>query len=223
MADDQNQNANGGGAAGGNKDGGGGAETVAKADHDRALADLHKFKSEAKAKETELADLKARLEAIETEKKTSTGDFKSLYEQSQSSANEWKSKYEGLKGSMVITEKHKAATAALVKAGIHAEALSMLDHEKFEGMEVEATSQGRFIVHGADLFAESFKKKYAFAFGKGAPPVVNAGGGSGGGSEGGDLNPTRLFEIEQECKKKGDMKPYREAVTRYMEQKRKAN
>jgi hypothetical protein len=214
-----NSNGNaGGGAQGGNTNT---IESVSKADHQRVLDDMMKFKKNFNDTAKENEDLKARLEALEKAGKESSGDFKSLAEQYKNTADEWKGKYDGLKGSIVINEKHKAASQALLKAGMKADALKILEKEDFKDIEVEATTSGRFLVHGVDLFVDKFKKEYPFAFGTGEAPVVNTGGGGSSNDHGDELTPKRLHEIEIECRKKNDMNPYYEAVKKYSAQKAK--
>lgn len=197
-------------------------DTVPKADHQRVLDDMMKFKKNFNDAAKENGDLKARLEALEKTKSETTGDFKSLYEKEKIARDELNGKYEGLKSSMVLTEKYKAASAALIKAGMNPEAMKLLDKEDFNEIEVEATSQGRFIPHGVDLYVDKFKKEFPFAFQTGKPPTMNGGGGSGGTTTSGeDVTPAKLFEIEQECKKKKDMKPYYEALEKYKKSKQK--
>lgn len=211
-----NESTNGGANSGENTT----SETVSKSDHQRVIDDMMKFKKNFNDTTKERDDLKARLEALEKAGKESSGDFKSLSEQYKTAADEWKSKYDGLKGSMVITEKHKAASSALLKAGMSPDALKILEKESFEDIEVEATSQGRFITHGVDLYVDKFKKEYPFAFPTAKPPTINMGGGSGN-TDSEALTPAKLFDIEVECRKKKDMKPYYEALKKYQEQKTK--
>jgi hypothetical protein len=197
------------------------AETVSKSDHQRALDDMIKYKKAASENEKVAADLKARLEALEKSKSESTGDFKTLYEQEKSARGELQGKYEGLKTSMVVTEKHKAASAALLKAGMSPEAMKILDREQFNEIEIEHTSQGRMITHGVDLYVDKFKKEYPFAFPAGKPPTLNNGGGTLPVTDTEEMTPARLFEIEQECKKTKNMKPYYEAVEKFKKSRMK--
>jgi hypothetical protein len=193
---------------------------VAFEDHKRALDDLHRFKQKAFDAEKAASDLKARLEAFDKTQKESQGDFKSLSEQYKTSADEWKSKYEGLKGTMVLTEKYKAASQALLKAGMKPEALKILEKDEFKDLEVEATTSGRFIVHGTDLYVDKFKQEFPFAFGTGQPPTINNGGGGAGASEE-MITPAKLLEIERAAKAKGDMTEYHKAFKKYAEQRQK--
>ncbi len=197
-------------------------KVIAPEDHERALSDLNKFKKERDDAKRAADDFKARLEALEKTKAESAGDFKSLYEQQKAANEEMKTKYEGLKSSMVLTQKHAAASSALAKAGLKPEFFQFLEKEEFTEMEVESTSQGRFLVHGSELLVDNWKKRFPSAFGSGTPPTFNGGGGGAGGAgEDGDLTPAKLFEIEQACKKKGDMKPYDQAYEKYVQQKKK--
>jgi hypothetical protein len=203
--------------------GGAGGETVSKADHQRALDDMHKFKKLAVDTEKERNDLKTRLEALERDKKTADGDFKGLYETTKARLDEIEAEKKKLKDSMVLTQKHSAVQSALVKAGFKSEFLPLLDKESFDEVVFEATSAGRFLVTGADIFVDQYRKRYPSAFEAAKPPIINTGGGSDGSAGGdSDLTPGKLFTIEQECKKKGNMQPYYEAIKKYQEQKKKS-
>lgn len=207
------------GGANGDQDSGS-KNVVAKEDHDRALSDLQRFKKQAQDVQKERDDFKARLEALEKQKTESSGDFKSLYEAQLEAYNELKGKNEALKGSMILSEKYKTASSALAKAGIAPEALKILDKEDFKDMEVEFTTQGRMLVHGAETFVDRFKKEYPFAFPTGKAPQINTGGGSSGAADAAELTASSLYELEKKCKAKGDMTEYNAAIQKYIEQKK---
>lgn len=231
---------NGGGAAddpkGGaqnpekNDDGSGGTgkgdegKHVSRADHQRALDDMHRFKSEARKSQEKLDALAAEVAAAKAAKDHEAGNFKSLYEQSEAARIEEKKTTETLKRSVITSERARAAFPKLKAAGLRDDAHGLLDklQTELEEIEVEATSSGRFICHGVDLFVEKVKKDYGFAFGSIKAPRTNSGGGSGGGGGGNgkrSWTPDDIVKLEREGKRKGDMTAYRTAVAEYNEQK----
>lgn len=198
------------------------ADSVTKEEHEKVMGELNRQKNLFGSLQKERDDFKSRLEAIEKKKSEDSGDFKNLYEAEKKNREELEGKYQGLKTSMVVSEKHKAASAALVKAGIAADMLQILDSEGFEDLQHEATTQGRILIHGVDLFVDKFKKRFPSAFPKGsAPPINTGGGGSPPPGDGEEMTGAKLFQIEQECKRKNDMKPYYEAHKKFLEQKKK--
>lgn len=205
-------NANNGGAGGGDpkKD-----EVVPKADHQRALDDMHKFKKLASDAEKERNDLKTRLEALENAKKTEAGDFKGLYESTKAKLDEIEAEKKRLKDSMVLTQKHSAVQTALSKSGFKPEFMPLLDKETFDDVVFEMTNQGRMIVTGADNFVDQYRKKYPSAFEAAKAPVVNTGGGKDGGG------PQELtIEYMNSIEKKEPAK-YKELWPTFLEQWRK--
>lgn len=190
--------------------------TVAFEDHKRALDDLHKFKTQAREYESKLSELQTKLESRSKEELEGQGNFKTLYEQEKQARAELEKKYGGLKESITYNEKFKAANAALAKAGLRPEALKILERESLEALEVEATSQGRFLVHGVDLFVDNFKKSFPFAFQDQKPPTVNSGGGASGSMGDDELTPAYMVKLE-----KTDRAKYLELLPKFLEQRKK--
>lgn len=203
--------------------GGAGADKdlVPKADHQRALDDMHKFKLSSQANEKLANDLKTRLEALEAKQKTESGDFKGLYEQTKAQLDTANAEKTKLKESVVLTQKHSAVQAEVMKLGLKPEFMPILEKESLDSVVFETTSQGRFLVTGADLFAQDFQKRFPSAFAAATPPVINNGGG-GTPPATGDWDAAKLFALEQECKTKKNMAPYNAAISEYLAQKKKA-
>lgn len=170
--------------------------TVPKDDFDKLATEAATYKKTLQTIQSDYDALKSKIEESERKAKETGGDFKSLYEQEKNARAESESKLTKLKESMILTQKYKAANEALVKAGLRPEAIKLLDKEDFADLEVEHTSQGRMLVHGADLFVDKFKKEYPFAFAEQKPPTMNSGGGSGS-SSGGDISVADLLAAEK--------------------------
>lgn len=192
------------------------ANQIKKEDFDRVNTDYANTKKAFDATAKELTDLKAKLAEQERKQKETGGDFKSLYEAEKTAKSEIETRFSKLKEGMIISEKHKAASAALVKAGILPDAMKLLDFQDFQAMQAEVTSAGRTIVHGADQFAEQFKKDYPYAFSQGKPPIQNNGGGKFQTADG-NVTITELMAVE---KKFGNTsEEYYQAFDKYLKGK----
>lgn len=172
----QDQAADGTGTKGGAGDGGN-PDVIPKTEFDKVSVELTKLRKMAADVQKERDELKSRFEALETKKNEDGGDFKKIADTYKAKLEETEAKLNSFKGSVIVNEKHKAASAALVKAGLLPEALRLLDKEEFNDIEVEVTNTGRFIPHGVDIFVENFKKSNPYAFAKAQPPTVNNGSG----------------------------------------------
>lgn len=184
-------------------------------DHKRALDDMHRFKAAAKEAAERAAKLQQEMEAIKAESLRAKEDYKSLYETTQQKLAEKEQESSRLKQSVVYAERYRAVLPVLKEAGLRDDAMNLLEMVSLDDIEVEATTNGRFICNGMDRFAESFKARYPFAFKEKQMPNVNTGGGQGKPNQTGPMDAAALFRLEQECKRKGDMQPYYEAVRRY--------
>lgn len=194
-----------------------GSDVIPKAEYEKLSAEFNRIKKTAVDTQAERDDLKARLEALENKKVEGEGDFKKLADTYKQKLDETEQKLNSFKGNVIVNEKHKAASAALVKAGLLPEALRLLDKEDFADIEVEVTNNGRFISHGVDIFVENFKKSNPYAFAKADAPKINngSGGRSTGGDDGGapELTHEYMYELE-----KKDPKKWREMWPKFMDQ-----
>lgn len=224
-AGSKDDGAGGAGDGSENDDGGAGDEgsqgdddkPVARSDHRRALDDLNRFKKKAsdEAKAREL--LQRKLD--EAERKGKGEDIEDLKQRLADA----ETRSESLKAGIIKSEKNRALLPALTEAGLRADARKMLDHLDLDGLEVEISTHGNITVHGVAEFVKKVKREYPFAFEvKKAANVNGGGGGNSRADSGKDWTPTSLVELERTCKKKGDMKPYYEAVKVYQDQKKKA-
>lgn len=198
-----------------NKDGKDGDGDKSGAAKSKALASELKKERDARTK------LENEIKEIKESKLKESNDYKALYEQEKTSKAELETRFSKLKENVTYNEKYKAVATELRKKGLKAEAESILEKESLDDVVVETTSEGRFLVHGADTFADTFKKRYGFAFETKKAPTTNGGGGnnSGGNNEGGDdvITGGDLYKIEKE---KGVKSPeYIAAFSKYKAQK----
>ena len=176
-------------------------------DHKRAIDDLHKYKSEAQT-------LREQLEERESERLREKEDFKALAEREKKLREETEDKLRKHSSFYQNETKRNAIRAAALKAGIRSEAESDLELIPLDGIEVEITSTGRFLVHGADSFVEDLKRKRPHWFRSSQIPTVNSGGASSSLSPDAELTPKALYELERK-----DPAKFKEAVKKYQQQK----
>lgn len=221
-AGNPNQNPNPGGAGGGQDPN----DKVIKPEaYQRALDDMHAQKRRAAELEVKLGELNNQLTELKKNDLKGKEDYKALWEASEQEKNALKAETTKLKSSIVLTEKFKAAQAALLQAGLKKEAMKILDRESFDEIVVEWTSEGRILTNGVETYVDKFKKEFPFAFQEVKPPTFNGGGGgsgAGGGTE--EMTPAKVFALEQKMKSSGkpeDREAYQAALRQYHEQRKK--
>lgn len=221
-AGDPNQDPNAGGAGGGQDPN---TKVINPEDHQRALDDLHKFKRQASEFEVKFNELTAQMNELKKNDLKGKEDYKALWEASEAEKNSLKAETTKLKQSVVLTEKYKAASTALMAAGLKKEAMKILDRESFDEIVVEWTSEGRILTNGVETYVDKFKKEFPFAFQTAQAPTFNGGGGGSGGAGGDDeITPAKIVQLEMQMKRTGkaeDRTAYYDAVKRYTEQKKK--
>lgn len=201
-----------GGDKGGGKDGGESHEDrVARADHDRALADMKKHKARADKLEQER----------KTEKETKLKEqnqWQQVAEQKEREALEAKERADRIENSYLGDKKFNAVRSKCEALGIRPEAVSDLEALDLEDIQIETTSTGKINVLGADKFANALKARKPHWFSDKAAPKVNTNGqrvieGSG------ELSAADLLKAEAEGKKNGNMQPYYELHKKYQQQR----
>lgn len=183
-------------------------ELVEKERLDRAVDDVHKFKSKAKEYED-------RLKAMEEERLREKEDYKTIAERRQQEAEEYKSKYDNLNQAVVNRERYHAVKDAAMKAGIRD--VNDLDLLPLEDLQVETTSTGRINVLGAEAFIEKQKMLKPHWFGPKGAPNVNTN--SVGVTHSGKVSGDDLVKLEREARKTGDYSKYKDAFSRYQKQR----
>lgn len=195
-----------------NNDGGAGdASTVAKADHERALADLHKFKAEAKKNAEALQKLQNDLKNLKEQGLKSTSDYKTYAEALEQERDQLKTEKENLKSSIANTFKQIEVREAAKKLGLQERALPDLDLLKLDEVEVEFTTGGRVIVNGAAQAAEMLKKTRPHWFTSGQAANINTGGKT-------PMTPETLSPAYMNGLEKTDPKKYKELFPKFAKQ-----
>jgi hypothetical protein len=197
-------------------------DSVNRKDHQRALDDMHKFKGQVREYQAKLDEAMNQIETMKSQGLKEKEDWKTLYESTKSKLDETNQAKERLRESVFSSERYKAIYPALKKAGLRDDAENLVDlHDWGSDLQIEVTSAGRFQVDGVDSAVDLFKAKYPYAFANPKAPRVNGATGSSAGlPPATELTPEKLIEIERQCRKKGDMKPYHEARLKYRQMKR---
>lgn len=185
-------------------------ETVSREDHERALADMHKFKKEA-------TELKAREKTAADEKLKAESKWKELAEAKEKEASDAKTESERLRTSYVDEKKFSAVHAKALALGLRPEAASDLEMLDLAQIQVETTSTGKINILGADKFAERLKTLKPHWFDK-PKPKVN-GGNSKVLDSSDPISAQDVMAAEKEGRKSGDMTKYQETFKKFQQQR----
>lgn len=161
--------------------------------HKRALDDMFKHKQRAQ-------ELEGKLSAIEEERLKEQQNFKALAERYKSEADSSKKEHNQLKDTIVRNQKFSAIEREARQQGIRDEALEDLELLEPESVEIEVTSNNRFMVHGAKEYVETLKQKKPHWFKKDKVPVVNSGGGGAKPPEPKKATVSDLMKAEKQLK-----------------------
>jgi hypothetical protein len=194
-----------------------GQKSVSWEDHQRAVKDMLRFKDQSKAESARVQELLSKLEDLNTKVSAQNKDFEALYASEKQKRADIEAEKNKLLGNVVNSERYRAAYPALKKAGLRDDADNLVEMMGLEAIEVEATSTGRFVCTEVERFVETAKAKFPYAFQKAQAPNVNAGG-SGSFNAGEKWTPAKLVALESECKKKGDMSPFKAAFESWKNQ-----
>ena len=187
-------------------------------DHEKIVADLTLKAKKADEYSAALAQKEKEISDLKRQQMEGKEDFKGLFEAEKTRAADLETRLERMKQNVYHNEKFRTANAALAKAGLKPEALKILDRDSLDDLKVEATSEGRFLVHGEAAFVDRFKREYPFAFGTPAAPNVNTGG-TGNPPPTTDEALTPAYMVELETK---DPKKYKELLPKFLEQRKAA-
>jgi len=184
------------------------ARVIKEEDHQRALDDMKKAKAKAK-------ELEQRLAEKETQELQKQGEWKTLAEREKELRLVAEEKAERLNTALYHDKKFGEVYREAVKAGLKPSALQFLEMLPLDGVEVEMTSQGRMLVHGAESFVADLKRKHGdVLFSQPKAPNVNSGG-SAAENNSSEVTPQMIFAAE----KKKDMAEAKRLTELYLKQK----
>lgn len=185
-------------------------DVVPKSELERALADLHKFKSKAEKLETER---KTHEEARMREQ----NQWKELAEKYETEAKEAREESTRVKGSYIEEKKYSAVREKCLAAGIRPEAISDLEMLDLSSVQVETTSTGKTNILGADKFAERLKTLKPHWFTSKTAP--NFDSTPTGVIDGEAVTPAAVYKAEMEGRKSGDMTKYNQMALKLRQQR----
>lgn len=168
-------------------------KSVAWEDHKRALDDMHKFKRENE-------ETQAKLAKAEEERLREKEDWKGLAEREKVRAEKLETDNKKLTDVFLRTQKYSAVKTAALEAGLLPEAMDDLDLLDIDGVTVEATNTGRYVVSGAKEFVEEIKGKKSHWFKKTGPVDINGGTGGGAPGTAKKITPVDLLNAEKKVR-----------------------
>lgn len=186
-------------------------EMVSKADLERALADLHKYKSKAKTYEE-------KIEQEKTARMKEQNQWKELAEQREKEAAEAKAETQKIQGSFLGERKFNAVREKCAALGLRPEAMSDLEMLDLSQVQIETTSTGKINVLGADKFSERLKALKPHWFADKQPPNVNSGGPRIDDTDG-TITTDMILAAEAEARKTGDSTKYHNLFSKYQTQR----
>lgn len=187
--------------------------------HKKVLNDYHSLKSQVRDQSTRLEQALGTIESLKAQGMREKEDYKGLADSYKAKYEEAEGKVQRMRDGLFQSQRHQAVYPLLKRAGLRDEAEGLIDMYDWSGIEVDLTSSGRFDVQGVEPAIEAFKEKFSYAFERPKAPRVNGSTGGGGIPGDGELTPAKIVQIEDECRKKGDMTAYHAAVRRYQEQR----
>lgn len=188
-------------------------ETVSKAEFEKVMTELHKYKGQ-------LREISSASQAEKERLLREGNNFQELAALKDNEAKEIREKYDRLQNSLVDREKYSALKDAAVKAGLKAEALNDLELVALDKVQVETTSTGRVNVLGVSQTIENLKLSRPHWFGGGRTNVS----GSIPSVDGTQalVTPKELIKLSEEALKSGDYATYENKLKTYQQQQRKA-
>jgi hypothetical protein len=187
-------------------------KTVSWDNHQRALADLHKFKADAEKLRTQLGDQ-------ESERLKAANDYKGLYEAEKAKRETSDKKLVEFTGWTLQTQRFNEVKHLALADGLKKEALGDLELIDLDDVKVESTSTGRFIVQGAKDRVEKLKTERPHWFSAANAPQINSGGGGGAPAKGAKLTVNDVVEAERNWKRNRiTRQAYDELYNRYLKE-----
>lgn len=185
-------------------------QMVSKAEFDKVMADMHRYKTQAR----ELATASnAEQEKLLREGKR----WEELAELKAREAEEAKTESQRLKNAIVDDKKFSAVREAAVKAGIRPEAIADLEMIGLDKIEVETTDLGRVNVLGVDSLIGNIKLSRPHWFGGGRTSVA---GSVPNVSSPGLVSLAEINKLSLEAQKSGDYTAYSQKIKQYQQQKK---
>lgn len=151
-------------------------ELVPKKAYDGVTKDLLKFKSELKLKQAELEKAQAKAKELEIAGLRAKEDYKAMYEDAEKRFNDTNAKLTQTQQAIVDSTKWSSVASELLALGINPATLKDVERLiDFDSVEIEHTSLGRVNVTNAKDYAERFKAQRPYYFTSKGAPNINTG------------------------------------------------
>lgn len=125
-------------------------EVVSKDVYERMKTDM--LKAKQKADEVQKLLEQQKLQALKA-----TQNWEEVAKVKEQEAEDFRKKYDGLSKAVVESKKYEVLKTEAMKSGINSISLADLELLDFPELEIETTSQGKIIVHGADRAISNLK------------------------------------------------------------------
>jgi predicted RNase H-like nuclease (RuvC/YqgF family) len=190
------------------------SDVVSKKDHERALADMLKFKNALREKEKSMEKLQAEREELRMQGLRAKEEWKTIAEEKEALARQLEQDLKATKQAVLDSKRYEALKVECMKLGIIDHALDDITQEMLQSVDVEVTSTGRVNVLNAKQAAEDIKLRKPHWFGKPSAPSVNNGVPTVGTTQS-PVTPKQVLELQAKYKKTrdpADLKAYETAM-----------
>lgn len=141
--------------------------------YERTKNDMHKFKRQFMEQQTKLEKMQAELEKAETEKLKNSENYKELWEKERQAKEDLKGKLSQFSSTVLEDKRRDAIKQELLKNNFDTDFLDIVDAFDTSDVLVETTSNGSFVVNGADTWVEALKSTKPKMFKQKVDPKVN--------------------------------------------------
>lgn len=179
---------------------------------------FNKYKTDSAKYQNELKAKDAELEAMKMAKLKEAKNWQEIARIKEEEAAASRQETNSLKQAVVNQHKSISLRAAASKAGINPSSLDDLDLLDFDEVNVETTSQGKILIHGADAAILRLKTLRPHWFLK-SPSAVNPQSPEVRSSASGGMDISTILNFEKEYKKNPQnavaRKNYEDALRQY--------
>jgi len=186
-------------------------EMVPKAELEKVLAEVHKWKSQAK-------DLTVKSAAEREKLLMEQGRWEELAKEKDTRLRELEDRDVATRKAFVEEKKFNAVKEAAVRSGIRAEAVKDLELVSLDKVQVETTSTGRVNILGVENAIEQLKLSRPHWFG-GARTTIASADPQVNSQSTGIVSHKDLIKLSLEAQKTGDYAAYEKAFKQFKQQK----
>lgn len=161
---------------------------------------IKRFKDDLFREKKARQDAEDENKRLKEEKLKASKNFEELAKTRETERDQEKAKREALEKAILEREKVSALRTEALKQGIRSDSISDLDLLDFPEIDIETTSTGKIIVHGAAQAVQGLKAKRPHWF-TNAPPSINPASPETTPTIPGELTVSKVLELEAAYKK----------------------